>query len=120
MAKASQTITFGPLAGKTYGDAPFSVSATASSGLPVTFTAAGNCTVANSTVTITAAGSCTITASQAGNNTYNAAANVAQSFNVALAGQTISFPPISPTPTFVAGGAGTFTVRQRAAPRATR
>ena len=50
VAKASQTITFGPLGGKTYGDAPFSVSATASSGLPVTFTAAGSaCTVANGT-----------------------------------------------------------------------
>ena len=41
------------------------VSATASSGLPVTFAASGNCTVPSSTVTITAAGSCTITASQA-------------------------------------------------------
>src|SRR5204863_5407469 len=35
VAKADQTITFGSLADKTYGDAPFSVSATSSSGLPV-------------------------------------------------------------------------------------
>src|SRR5207244_4949895 len=41
---ASQTITFGALTTKTYGDADFNVSATASSGLPVSFSASGNCT----------------------------------------------------------------------------
>src|SRR5262249_42535015 len=40
LTKASQTISFGPLAGKAYGDAPFTVSATASSGLPVSFAVA--------------------------------------------------------------------------------
>src|SRR5262249_55636314 len=34
---APQTITFGPLADKVYGNPPFAVSATASSGLPVAF-----------------------------------------------------------------------------------
>ena len=107
VAKASQTITFGALGGKTWGDAPFSVSATASSGLPVTFTAGGNCTIASTTVTITGAGACTITASQSGNANFSAATDVPQSFNVALAGQTISFQSI-PAQTFVVGG--TFTV----------
>ncbi len=37
--KASQTIAFGALAPRTFGDADFSVSATSSSGLPVSFTA---------------------------------------------------------------------------------
>jgi hypothetical protein len=37
VVKKDQTITFGALARKTYGDAPFTVSATASSGLPVSF-----------------------------------------------------------------------------------
>ena len=40
----NQTITFGPLAGKSYGDPDFSVSAAASSGLAVSFNASGNCT----------------------------------------------------------------------------
>jgi len=91
IAKASQTITFGALAGKTYGDPPFTVSATASSGLAVSFGPSGNCTIATTTVTITGAGSCTITASQAGNVNYNAASNVQQTFAIAKANQTITF-----------------------------
>ncbi len=80
---ASQTITFGALANKTYGDANFTVSATASSGLAVSFAASGTCTVAGATVTLTGAGSCTITASQAGNAAYAPATSVPQSFTIA-------------------------------------
>src|SRR5204862_454668 len=76
IAKASQTITFAALPGKTYGDADLTVSATASSGLGVSFTAAGSCTVTGSTVHLTGAGSCTITAAQAGNGNYLAAPSV--------------------------------------------
>ncbi len=82
IAKASQTITFGPLPSKTTTDPPFAVNATASSGLPVSFAASGQCTVSGNTVAITAAGSCTITASQAGNSNYNAAASVPQTFTI--------------------------------------
>ncbi len=89
--KANQSITFGALSNKTFGDPDFSVSATASSGLTVNFAASGNCTVGGATVHITAAGSCTITASQSGNSTYNPAPNVPQSFNIAKANQTITF-----------------------------
>src|SRR5205085_1737011 len=89
--KASQTITFGSLANKTFGDADFNVSATASSGLTVSFAATGNCTVTGNKVHITGAGSCTITASQPGNSNYNAATNVQQSFQIAKANQTITF-----------------------------
>jgi hypothetical protein len=54
VAKASQAITFGALANKTYGDAPFNVSATGgASGNSVTFSATGNCTGSGSTITIT-------------------------------------------------------------------
>jgi hypothetical protein len=85
-----QTITFGPLGNKVYGDPAFSVSASASSGLPVNFTAAGGCTVVGSTVSITAAGSCTITAHQAGNDSYEAAADVSRSFAIGKASATIT------------------------------
>jgi PASTA domain/Regulator of chromosome condensation (RCC1) repeat len=88
---ANQTITFGALANKTYGDPDFSVSATASSGLAVSFAASGNCTVSGATVHLTGAGSCTVTASQAGNVNYNPAPDVSRTFAVAKAGQTITF-----------------------------
>jgi hypothetical protein len=91
----NQTITFGALANKTYGDPDFSVSATASSGLPASLAASGNCTVSGATVHLTGAGSCTITASQAGNVNYNPAPDVSQSFTIAKAGQTITFGPLA-------------------------
>ena len=83
--KANQTITFGALVDKTYGDPDFNVSATSDSGLAVSFAASGTCTVSGSTVHITGAGSCTITASQAGNSNYNAATDVPQTFTIAKA-----------------------------------
>ena len=95
IAKASQTITFGALAARTYGDANFTVSATASSGLVVSFGASGNCTISTTTVTITGAGSCTITASQPGNTNYFAATNVPQTFTIAKANQLIAFNPLA-------------------------
>ena len=119
VAKAAQTITFGALPAKTFGDGPFAVGATSSSGLTVSFAASGNCTIAGTTVTITGAGSCTVTASQAGNGNYQPAADVAQSFAIAQAAQTITFVPVaaqtySPGGTFglsatATGGAVTFT-----------
>lgn len=96
-ALIGQTITFPPLPGRTFGAAPFTVSATASSGLPVSFASATKsvCTVGGSTVTIVAAGTCTIQASQGGNATYAAAPKVSQSFAVARASQSIAFAAIA-------------------------
>jgi hypothetical protein len=94
--KASQTITFGVLATKTYGDPPFDVSATASSGLAVSFSIlSGPATISINTVTITGAGPVTVRASQSGNDDYNAAPDVDQSFTVNKAGQTITFGPLT-------------------------
>ena len=92
--RADQTISFGTLSAKTFGDPDFSVNASASSDLSVVFSATGNCTVSGSTVHITGAGTCTITASQPGNTNYNAAPDVAQSFPIAKASQTITFGDI--------------------------
>ena len=94
VVKAAQTISFGPLADVTYGAPDFTVAATASSGLPVAFTAAGSCTVTGALVHVTGGGTCTITASQDGDSHYNAATPVAQSFSIAKADQTISFAAI--------------------------
>jgi sugar lactone lactonase YvrE len=89
----AQTITFGALANQVYGTAPFTVSASASSNLPVSFasTTASVCTVSGSTVTLAAVGTCTIQATQGGNANYAAAKPVNQSFQVTQAAQTITF-----------------------------
>ncbi|MFN8542537.1 MAG: MBG domain-containing protein, partial [Thermomicrobiales bacterium] len=71
-------------------DVPFAVSATASSGLTVTFTASGNCSVAGTTVTITGAGSCAVTAHQAGNEGYDAAPDVSRTFSIAKASLSVT------------------------------
>jgi hypothetical protein len=84
VAKQNQTIVFGSLLGKTYGDASFTVGATASSGLPVSFSiVSGPATIAGNTVTLTGAGSVTVRASQPGDANWNAATSVNQSFSVA-------------------------------------
>jgi hypothetical protein len=117
--KADQTITFAPLGGKTFGDADFAVSATASSGLAVTFSiASGPATVTGNLVHITGAGAVTVRASQPGDTNYNAAPNVDQPFTVGKANQTITFAPL-PDKTFgdapftvsATGGASTQTVQ---------
>lgn len=81
--KRGQTISFGPLPERDVTDPPFSVSATASSGLVVSFVASGVCTVSGNTVNLTGfTGTCMITAQQAGNASYNPAPDVSQSFAV--------------------------------------
>jgi hypothetical protein len=80
-----QTITFGPLANKTFGAPDFRVSATATSGLVVSFAASGKCTISGTTVHLTGAGSCTVTASQPGDANFNPAPDVARTFSIARA-----------------------------------
>jgi Domain of unknown function (DUF4214)/Divergent InlB B-repeat domain len=88
--RQSQTLTFMPLPDRTQGDAPFTVTATASSGLVVTFTSlsSGVCSVTTATVTITNPGTCVIRASQSGNAAFNPAPDLDRSFTVAVAPDT--------------------------------
>lgn len=92
IGKSPQTITFPAIPGKTYGDADFDLSATASSNLTVTYAIADPsvATVTNGTVHILKGGTTTITASQAGNDTYAAATDVTVNLTVSKATQTIS------------------------------
>lgn len=95
--KANQTITFGVLSDKTYGGPDFSLSATASSVLSVSFTS-GNpaiVTVTGNLVHITGVGTTFITASQEGNSNYNPAPDVQQTLTVKKADQTITFSVLS-------------------------
>ena len=95
ITQASQSITFDPIPDKTFGDAPFLVNATASSGLPVEFDViSGPATIDDNEVTITGAGNVIIGAQQSGNLNYNAASATNRSFTVAKADQTINIIPI--------------------------
>lgn len=80
---ASQGIIFNPLPDVHLGSAPFVLSATSSSGLPVFFAVvSGPAVISGSTVTVTNTGLVTIAALQSGDGDYLAAASVDQSFNV--------------------------------------
>ena len=92
---AAQTISFAALADRTFGAADFTASANASSGLPVSFAASGNCTISGATIHLTGAGSCTITASQPGNASFAPAPSVARTFAIVKAAQTISFAALA-------------------------
>jgi hypothetical protein len=93
----TQTITFNPIPAQTLGTT-LTVSATASSGLPVSFTVVpnGNCSISGSGVTFLNVGNCGVIASQAGNSTFAAAASVGQIIVVNNpTPQTINFPAIA-------------------------
>ena len=91
----NQTITFADIADQVYGAEPFSLQATASSGLSVSFAiASGPATLSGNKITLTGVGTVTVTATQAGNANYKAASAVSQSFKVSqksLLSTTISF-----------------------------
>jgi sugar lactone lactonase YvrE len=93
----SQTITFGALSNQVLGTGPFTLSATASSGLAVSFasTTPAFCTVSGAMVTLLDVGTCTIQATQAGNANYFAATPVNQSFQVTQEAQIITFGALS-------------------------
>src|SRR4030095_1813901 len=69
IAKTDQSINFAALADQTFGNADFGLSATATSGLMVSFAATGNCSVAGSTVHLTGARSGPGTAAPGGDRT---------------------------------------------------
>ena len=85
VAKAAQTIAFADnLVAKTLGAPPVTLSATATSSLPVSFTSlnTATCEVAQNVVTIKVTGTCTLRASQPGDSNYEKAVEVERSFNV--------------------------------------
>jgi hypothetical protein len=80
----AQTITFGALPAKTLGNPPFALTATSSSGLPISYESSDPtvASISGSTVTILKAGSTTITASQLGNGSFSPATSVSQLLTV--------------------------------------
>ncbi len=86
----AQTMTFAPLESSSISTPPLTLSATASSGLPVSYaiasTSAAICSVSGSVLTLLERGTCTVTASQVGNSIYLAATPVTQSLTATLGG----------------------------------
>jgi Cadherin-like domain/Cadherin-like beta sandwich domain len=92
-----QSITFASLANKTFGDAPFTLSATGgASGQPVIFSIeSGPATISGNTVTLTGYGSVGVRATQAGAGDYGTAPYVVQGFYVKPQPQVITFAPLA-------------------------
>ena len=88
-----QTITFNALPTKTYGDADFSPGASSdNNGIPITYSSDNTAvaTIVGGNIHIVSAGTAHITASQAGDATHSAAANVIQQLTVNKAALTIT------------------------------
>ncbi len=89
---AAQTITLtNPPTSAAY-KSTFTATASASSGLAVTFTSSGACSNSGATYTMTSAtGTCSVIANQAGNSNYSAAPQVTKTVTATKAAQTITF-----------------------------
>jgi hypothetical protein len=98
----AQTITFGAISAQPVGTS-LTLTATASSGLPVTYTVVqnGNCSISGSVVTFLNTGNCGVIANQAGNSSYSAAAAV---------GQVIVVVNAAPASFTIASSASSFTL----------
>ncbi|MEP7157452.1 MAG: putative Ig domain-containing protein, partial [Betaproteobacteria bacterium] len=90
---APQSIDFVPPTAVTYSTTAFSVSATATSGLPVVLASQtpSVCTVSGFLVTTVALGTCTLAADQAGNGTFGAAQQILRQISVGAIPQTVTF-----------------------------
>lgn len=114
----SQVIDFGPLAAHAVG-VRFTISASASSGLRVSFSSAAPrvCSVAGRHVRTLKRGTCTITATQAGNARYSPAPPQTQSFRIGPVTPgtpgTAGIPVIALAALVIALAAGAALVRHR-------
>ena len=99
VVQAPQTITFGPLSDASY-KSPITLNATASSGLPVSYTVApsnaGTFTgVAGNIFTPNTVSTVTITANQVGNSIFSAATPVPQALNIGKSTPTSNLPSVT-------------------------
>jgi len=94
--KVNQSIAFPTIPEHSASDAPFTITATASSGLPVYFNIiSGPAVSSNNVVTLLGGGTVTVVAWQPGDGNYNVAPTVQQSFIVNKVPQTITFGALS-------------------------
>jgi gliding motility-associated-like protein len=96
--KLTQTIVFDAITGKNIGDDDFMLDATASSGLPVTYSSANSdiASIVGNAVHINKVGTVNITATQPGNNIFEPAIAVIRSLKVEPLQVTILSNTITP------------------------
>jgi hypothetical protein len=84
IGKSAQVITFAPISRQSHTSGVVVLTATASSGLTITFTTStpAVCTVSDATVTLLAPGRCRVVAGQLGDAVWAAASPVARTFRV--------------------------------------
>lgn len=87
-APQAQSISFGAIANRPLGSAAVLLSASASSGLAVSFSSLtpSVCSVSGNSATLLAVGTCSVAANQAGDASWAAAPQVVQSFGITAAG----------------------------------
>jgi hypothetical protein len=92
-----QSVSFDALPTFTYGDSPYTLTASSNSLLPITYSSSNPsvATVEGNTVTIIGAGTALITASQSGNNIFAPAIDAVQTLTVNKANQVITFNSLS-------------------------
>ena len=96
VAKRSQTVDFTTLpAGLTYAGDPVTLVASATFGMPVTFSASGACTVDGDVLTLSGVGDCTVTAAQAGDSETEPASS-SQTVSVGLRPQALTLDELAP------------------------
>ena len=96
VGKGSQVVTWVTVSGKVYGDAAFDVSATASSGLVLTYeVVSGPATIDGAKVTLSGAGKVVLKAVQVGNDNQEEATALT-SIDVGKAKQAITFGYLAP------------------------
>ena len=97
LPKPETIITFEPIADKLFGTASFTLFASASSGLPITFSiVSGPATISGSIITLTGVGSVRVKASHAGNGNFEAA-EVIRTFRVNLPATNFIIKSVSAT-----------------------
>ena len=84
-----QQIDFPPLPDRTLGSPPFTVDATASSGLPVSLRVRGRCAIRGDRVRLTGVGACTVTAYQDGDARFGPAEDVWRTFRIEPPGRAL-------------------------------
>ncbi len=114
-----QSLTVPAPGGKTYGDPPFALQGTSSSGLPVEYAALTPtvCTVSGSVASLGMPGTCEIAANQGGDAQWLPAPTMLLVFEVARAPQALWFEPLadrylspSPAPLHAIGGVSGYPV----------
>ncbi len=94
----TQSISFTPLGTVTYGAAPLTLTATASSTLPVTYTIdSGPGSISGNILTISGAGAIKVRMSQPGDSTYGAAVDMVDTLTVTQASATITLSALTHT-----------------------